>query len=83
MSQVERELRVGHDVGDPIALEARSAGQIELPVELMEIDLDSARQPGLPTNRRDVHSATSLESLPDSGVHCRTNPDAVRDVPGQ
>ena len=49
---------------------------------MVEIDLDPAGQSGLPADRRDVDRATSLEGVPDGGIHVRTNPEADPLFPG-
>jgi len=83
MLEMEGEFRVGHDVGHPIPLEAGPSGEVEASVELVEIDLDPAGQTRLPADRRDVGRATTLEGVPDSGVHVSTNRGEDRLVPGR
>lgn len=79
--QMKRELRVGDDVRLPVPLRAVATRQVVLTVEVMEIDLDSARLAGLTANRGDVGDTTPIQRLFHCSIHDGANSWNMRDLP--
>ena len=80
--EVERQAGVRPQIGDPIPGEAGLPGQVQLSVEIVEIDFDSARLASLTTGRGDVDDPASPQSLFYRCVHTGLNPLAASTIPG-
>ena len=71
--EVERHPRVGLEIGNPIAWKARSAGEIEDAIEIVEIDLDSSRLPALAAGGRYVDNSALVQGSFDGWIHTGWN----------
>jgi hypothetical protein len=58
---------------EPIAFETWLTGDVVVPVEVMEDDLDSVMQSASRTDRGDVDDTAALESVVDCRIHKSTN----------
>ena len=82
--EMEREVRIGLEVVDPVAGPlARPAGDLDMAAEVVEHDLDPPRLPGAASRRRDVDRVPAAQGHPDAIVEVARAHIAPRPCAGQ
>ena len=80
---MNRELRIGLHIRQPVTFAAGLTGYVVVPVNVMEVDLDANGISGFRPEGRYINNRATVEGTFDCCIHNATNRAEQRSIPSE